>query len=109
MILNYCSLIAMLLLIWFRTEAFIEYCKLFHITNISFYEDYELKKAEDARLTYLTYLRQYHNNFFTRMITCPICLSFWISVIICVFNITLIPISMMGGLLIFIIIDKLLG
>jgi len=139
--------IGAILLIWFRTEAYVEYCKLLRLKFLCNYKDYEEKKQkEDCRLTYHGYLRQYKNSFFVRLVTCPICLSVWLSfllpatitgiltsasflstlpVIVCLF---ILPfaillsiflqilfytptslIYMLGGLLIYSIINKLLN
>lgn len=73
------SIISLLLLIWFRTEAWLEYTRLFGLNFLSFYKDYDVKRNEDLFLTYHGYLRQYHNCFFVRLITCPLCLAIWIA------------------------------
>jgi hypothetical protein len=102
--------LAVFLLIWFRTEAFVEYCRLFKLKCICYYEDYDNKKKEDARLTYLNYLLKYHNNFFTRLYTCPICVSVWVSLLfsIIVLQLYLCPVIIIGGLLLYALIDNLL-
>lgn len=104
-----CSIVAMILLIWFRTDAFLEYCRVFKLTI--FYKDYDEKKKEDARLTYHGYLLQYHNNFFTRLITCPVCSSVWIAGILSLVTLKAytLPTSVVGGLILYLIIDRLLG
>lgn len=102
-------IIALILLIWFRTDAWLEYCRLFKLDRISYYTDYDKKHKEDLTLTYLLYLRMYHNRFFIRLITCPICLSVWLGIILSIFiNIYLFPIYTIGGLIIYLIINKLL-
>ena len=109
MILLIC-IIALILLIWFRTDAWLEYCRLLKCDAISFYKDFDAKKKEDVSLTYLLYLRMYHDCFFVRLITCPICFGVWLG-LICGLLGTLyfIPIYIVGGLLLFTTIDKLLG
>lgn len=104
-----CSLVAMILLIWFRGETFIEYCRLFRLHR--FYKDYDAKKKEDARLTYLGYLRQYHDCFFIRLITCPICVSVWLAIGLAILtaHFFCFPIIMIGGILLYALIDRLLG
>lgn len=99
-----------MLLCQFRTEFWIEYCKLCNLNNISFYEDYELKKSNDVTLEYLDYLRQYHNCFFIRLITCPICLTIWLGIMAGIFTLSLIeiPIFIIGSLIIFGIVNKLI-
>jgi hypothetical protein len=103
-------IVALILLIWFRTEAFVEYCRIMNMNYISKYKDYDLKRKEDVSLTYLTYLRQYHDGFLVRLITCPICLSVWISILLCfMFFQAAIPIVIIGSLIVYGIIDRLLG
>jgi hypothetical protein len=103
-------LIALILLIWFRTDAWLEYCRLLRLNALSFYKDYEDKKYNDATLTYLNYLRRDHNCFFVRLITCPICLTVWLAIIpTALTSIVLFPVFVMGALLLFTAIDRLLG
>lgn len=105
-----CSLITLILLIWFRTDAYLEYCRVFNLDIISHHKDFDIKYKEDVSLTYLHYLRMYHNSFFTRLITCPICLSVWLGLLLGLITpIIFIPCYIIGGLLLFTIIDRLLG
>ena len=112
------SIIALILVIWFKTDAFLEYCRLFHLNSISFYKDFDTKQVEDASLTYHIYLRRYHNCFFVRLITCPICLGIWLGILagvitfgflLLIVNILSIPFYIVGGIVIFGIIDKLIS
>lgn len=104
-------IIALLLLIVFRTDAWLEYCQVFRLNCISFYEDFLAKQKEDVSLNYLHYLRRDHNCFFVRLITCPICLAVWIGFIISIvtWSLSILPIVIIGGLLLFTTIDRLLG
>ncbi len=109
-ILTVICLIALNLLMWCRTDVWIEYTKLLHLDCISFYKDYEKKLENDALLTYHIYLRRYHNSFWTRLITCPTCLAVWQGIFFGITtSISMIPIYIIGGLLLFAVIDKLLG
>ena len=54
-------LVALNLLVWFRTDAWLEYTRLFRLNFLSYYKDYDAKQNEDATLTYIQYLRMYHN------------------------------------------------
>ena len=104
------SIIALILLIWFRTDAWLEYTRLFRLNCISHFKDFDAKYKEDVSLKYLHYLRMYHNGFFVRLVTCPICLSVWIGIVISIStSIFLLPVYVIGGLLLFTIIDRLLG
>jgi len=68
----------LLLIVWFRTDVFVEYSKIFKISKWLNVDDFEEKKKNDFELTYHSYLRQYHNNFWIRLVTCPICISCWL-------------------------------
>lgn len=129
-----CSIISLILLIWFRTEAWLEYTRLFRLNFLSFYKDYDQKRQKDITLNYQIYLRRYHDCFFVRMITCPICLAVWLSmgavllqaavtlVLAAMFHlgtgflllgiwsaICTLPFLILGSIVIFAIIDRLLG
>lgn len=68
------------LFIWFNTEAFIEYCK--YIPKVRDYlkiKEFKDHQFKGGILNYPVYLQVYHNNFFTRLISCPYCLLFWIN------------------------------
>lgn len=130
MMLFILSVIALILLMWFRTDAWVEYCKLFKLDSLSFYKDYDEKYSRDVSLTYHSYLRRYHNCFFVRLITCPICLAIWLGIIAfffqsfvmvsCGYDIVYsissiirygfqLPIEILGGISVFAAIDRLLG
>ena len=109
-ILTIICIISLILLIFFRTDAYIEYCRLFHLNFLSHYKDFDIKYKEDVSLTYIQYLRRYHNCFFIRLITCPICLAVWLGIIAAIFTtVIFLPIYIVGGLLLYTIIDRLLG
>ena len=109
-LINVSCFISLVLLMFFRTDFWLEYTKIFRLNFLSFYKDYEEKRKKDATLTYHLYLRLYHNCFFVRLITCPICLSIWIGILFgFISHLVFIPIFVIGGLLLFTIIDKLLG
>ena len=68
-------------IVWFETEAFVEYIRLFDF-NLFKVKDYSVAKQNNFELTYHSYLLQKHNNFLTRLITCPICFTTWLSLIL---------------------------
>ena len=76
------STIALVLLIWFNSDAFIEYAKLVSGAKFFGVTDYEEKQKQQATLDYHGYLLQYKDSFFVRLITCPLCFSVWVSVIV---------------------------
>lgn len=103
-------LIALNLLVWFRTDAWIEYTKLLRLNFLSDYKGYEAAKREDVMLTYNNFLRQKHDCFAVRLVTCPICQAVWwgigFGILTCV---PMTPIYIMFGLILFLITDRLLG
>jgi hypothetical protein len=78
--INLIFLITSILIVWFNTEAFIEYIQLFRIPLFKI-KEYNIEKEKDCTIDYHLYLKLHHNNFFTRLITCPICTSFWLSLV----------------------------
>lgn len=103
-------LIALNLLIWFRTDAWLEYTRLLRLNFLSQYKDFDAKYKEDVSLTYNTYLRRYHDCFAVRLITCPICQAVWWGLGFGILTwFAMVPIYIIGGLLLFCTIDRLLG
>lgn len=81
---NQIFFINFILLIWFHTEAFIEYCKLFNMGSLFKINKYFEYKKINPEIKYLDFLALKHSNFFTKLISCPYCLNFWITLISCI-------------------------
>ncbi len=82
--------ISLVVFIWFKTDAFVEYSSLFGFKH----EEYiQKKKTEEFPLNYPRFLRMRSDNFFIKLITCPICFtvasSLLISTLFIVLNIVL--------------------
>ena len=74
-----------ILFIWFETDGFIEYSKLFRLGKIFKIDKFEeYKKESNPKITYLNYIRQKHNSFLSRLVTCTPCFNFWIVLIVCI-------------------------
>ncbi len=81
---NIVCFILTILIVWFKTNAFAEYCKLFNFKKILL--GYE---AENNSLTFPQYLYVKTRTIFecsickfiVSLITCPICLSLWLCII----------------------------
>jgi hypothetical protein len=99
----------LILLIWFNTDAFIEYFRYipFDLFKI---KAYHKAKQNDVTLSYHNYLLFYHTNFLTKLITCPICLNVWISIINCLLftSFVYIPIVCIISLFIYYLLVKLM-
>lgn len=73
-----------LALVWFKTNAFVEYFSrirfFFKLFKMDIY--YEWKKTPIyADVTYPQFLVMYYPNFLNTLVSCPICLISWLSVI----------------------------
>ena len=83
-VLNSISVPAVVLLIWFRTEAFQYYARLFRLTVFFKLNEFENDKLNDFTLEYHSWIVQKYPGFFTKMMSCPWCIGFWISFVTCV-------------------------
>lgn len=79
LVINY----VVLMYIWFDTNALVEWVKLFKLNKVFNYKEYEeyLLKV-NFPLSYLEWVAFKYNNFFTKLFTCPICLSVWINILV---------------------------
>jgi hypothetical protein len=72
-----------ILFLWFETDGFIEYAKLFRLSKIFKIDKFEqYKKESNPSIKYLDYIRQKHNSFLSRLVSCTPCLNFWVVLII---------------------------
>lgn len=75
-------LIAFILFIWFESDLLITLIKISKLDKFLFLQDYEKEKLlVSDQLTYLDYLHVRKQNFFIKLISCPICLCFWLTLI----------------------------
>ena len=81
---NIISFIITILLLWFKTDVFIDYCKLFNVfkqltknyilsNNISF--------PQYLYVTYKNGVKSRFKLFLLKLATCPLCLSLWLSIL----------------------------
>ena len=97
------------LAIWFKSDAFQEYVKFFHADRFFLIHDFEKKQKKDLSIDYHSYLLRYHNGFFIKLITCPICSSVWLTLVFCFMfdNFVAFPIANSIALITFYIFNKL--
>jgi hypothetical protein len=107
-ILNQISLIVFILIIWFKTEAFLEYASLFKIEKLFKINQFKEYKKINISIDYITYLSLKHKNFFTKLISCPYCIGFWIVLFSCLLfnNILLLPFYYVSAIIVYKILDK---
>jgi hypothetical protein len=83
-ILKYSFVHTFICIVLYETNVIFEYfkyssvlCKIFKINDYIKYK--ELTKSEDL---YIQYISNLYNNFFIKLISCPLCLGFWVNLII---------------------------
>lgn len=75
-------LFSYVLLVWFRTNAFVEYMNLMKFSIFLKIDEYNKLHKEGYDDLYVDFLHLYYRDFFiVRLVTCPVCVSFWIGVI----------------------------
>lgn len=80
-------LTAFILFIWFESDILITLVKLLKLENKFYLKDYEKERLEFAgKLTYVDFLQIKKSNLFTKLISCPVCLCFWLTLIQCFMN-----------------------
>lgn len=101
-------LVTSILLIWFKTEAVLEYGSVI-CPNLLKINEYKTWHKENLELDYLDFLAVNYNSFFIRLVSCPYCLSTWMSVLFSIFcgNLFFAPIIFVFGLTLFFIVVKL--
>jgi hypothetical protein len=102
------SWIILLMFMWFNTDFFISYSKLFKLQNIFKISNWELYRQTNPKIKYLEYLRLKHTSFITKLISCKPCLNFWICLFICLLfgSIFLFPLYYLVSYIIYNIINK---
>lgn len=107
------SFVVFVLIVWFKTDAFIEYCKLLGLEKILLGYD-----STDQQLTFPQYLYVKRliltNNkiihFIIKLITCPLCIGFWLSFLFggLLLPFLFIPLLYICSLFVYLIFTKLL-
>ena len=78
--------INVLLIVWFKTDAFLEYARLFRLTKVFRIDKYDEEYNNDFTLDYHTFLlKEYKGSFLIKLITCPICLIVWAAIAVVIF------------------------
>lgn len=69
--------------IWLKTNALYDYTNVI-LKKTKIFANYEnFKNNKQITINYPDYLIMKKSGFFIKLITCPICVSFWLSVGIC--------------------------
>jgi len=104
-------LITLILLMWFKTDAFSVYTKLLKLDNVFHVKEWdEFKNTKDCTVTYHQFLKMKSpNGFWTKLITCPICVSVWLSSVSFIFiGLNGVPVVCICSILLYFLITKLM-
>tara|TARA_R100000008_G_C3528635_1_gene138015 strand:+ start:152 stop:511 length:360 start_codon:yes stop_codon:yes gene_type:complete len=75
--------VTLVLIIWFETDAFVEYLNFLRVGKGFFrLEKYEELKKKTG-MSYTDYLSMTSSSFFINLISCPICLAVWLNIFLC--------------------------
>jgi hypothetical protein len=101
--------VVFLMFIWFKTDAFIDYSKLFKLSKLFKIEDWNEYRIINPKIEYLDYLKIKKKSFFTKLIGCEYCLLFWVVLFSCIFNnnINYLPFIYVVSILIYRLLCKL--
>ncbi|MAF24565.1 hypothetical protein CL634_03180 [bacterium] len=67
------------LVIWFETNAFVEYLRSFYFLKFLRIKEYE-ERDEGLGVPYPDFLEMKSGNFLTRLLACPLCLGVWVNI-----------------------------
>jgi hypothetical protein len=106
--INQIAFINFFLFIWFHTTAFIEYMKLFRLTNLFRINKYIDYKNINPSISYIDFLSIKNPNFLTKLFSCPYCLNFWLTLFSTILfnNIFIFPLIYMFSIIIYIILKR---
>jgi hypothetical protein len=74
--------IALALLIWFKSDAFIDWFKFFRLGTFIKADEYRQERmiGNDLNISYPKFLKsKYHRSMFFKIVGCPLCLCVWLS------------------------------
>lgn len=75
------------LVVWLRTNAFVEYMHLFKLDRFFKIAEYLKIQNDGYEGNYIDFLAEYYrDSFFVRLVVCPVCLSFWLGLVVSFFE-----------------------
>lgn len=81
--LNLVALVVTIMIIWFKTNAFIEYCELLGLKFLLFGYNIKNDTVSFPQHLYIkshTFVKSKVIYFLIALITCPLCFSFWLCI-----------------------------
>jgi hypothetical protein len=83
MILLYlATVIVLMMLVWFKTDFVVDWGSTFGLHKLIKEGEYLNERVNflPAMLNYPTFLKMKYPSFLTKLVGCPLCVSFWLSV-----------------------------
>ena len=80
--INLVCLVLTIMIVWFKTSAFVEYCELLGLKILLFGYDKDPNSLTFPQYLYIksrTLFKCGICRFLIALITCPVCLAFWLS------------------------------
>lgn len=81
--INHICLVLTVMIVWFKSSAFVEYCNLFGLKKVLLGYDKDPNNLTFPQYLYIKSRTLFKCNicrFIIALITCPLCLAFWLSV-----------------------------
>lgn len=102
--------VALVLLVWFKSDAVIEYYDALKLRGCIPIENYLVALNHGLDISFIEFLREHYNSFQVRLITCPLCLSTWTGLFFSLvsWSLPMWPVYTVLGLLLYLIVCKLL-
>jgi len=80
-IISIAFVLSYFMLVWLKSNAFAEYVTVLRLDYLFHVHEYNELRGQGYGGTYADFLYEYYsNNFFIRLSSCAICLSFWLGV-----------------------------
>src|SRR4051812_32834344 len=77
-----CCFIALVMIVWFKSDAFVDWCNLFGLGKLIKSNHFKVERMSDVTLTYPRFLKLKYDKFIFKILSCPLCLSVWLSAIL---------------------------
>lgn len=81
--INLVCLVLTIMIVWFKTSAFVEYCNLFGFKKLLLGYDKDPNSLTFPQYLYVqsrTLFKCSICRFVVALVTCPLCLAFWLSI-----------------------------
>ena len=111
---NLVCLVLTIMIVWFKSAAFVEYSKLFGLKFLLFGYDKDPNSLTFPQYLYLkskTLFKCPICKFLVALITCPLCIAFWLSIgAACLYGtILLTPLFYITVLISYFLLERVLG